>query len=86
MRGEITGYPVTNNSVDLLNPSGPGNTTASGMSYMYEGAAVLKLLPFFEISGGYRYEDVYFNEDKTKNNYSLSIVLNGIFIEGKLVF
>jgi hypothetical protein len=84
--GEITGYPITSNSVDLLNPNGSANTTATGISYMYEGAVVFKPIPMFEISGGYRYEDVFFNENTASNNYSLSIIMNGIFIEAKAAF
>ncbi len=86
LRGEIIGYPVTSNTVDYINPSGPGSTKSTGSSYMYEAAAVLKPLPFFEVSGGYRYEDIFFGEDIKTNNYSLSIKLSGIFVEGKISF
>ena len=86
LRGEIIGYPLTSNTVDYINPSGPGSTKSTGTSYMYEAAAVLRPLPFFEVSGGYRYEDIFFGEDIKTNNYSLSIKLSGVFVEGKISF
>ncbi len=86
LRGEVAGYPLTSNNVDFLNPQGAGITKASGISYMYEGALVLKLIPFIEINGGYRFESIYFNEDITTNNFDLLIKHSGIFVEGKIAF
>ncbi|MCX5777020.1 MAG: hypothetical protein NTX32_05270 [Candidatus Firestonebacteria bacterium] len=85
-RGEVAGFPLTSDNVDYLNPQGAGKTTAAGMSYMYEGALLLKVIPFLEFSGGYRFESIYFNEAPASNNFDLLIKHSGIFIEGKLAF
>ncbi|MEI6846072.1 MAG: hypothetical protein WCK36_03385, partial [Candidatus Firestonebacteria bacterium] len=86
VRGEISGYPLTSDNVDYLNPMGAGKTKSTGISYMYEGALVARPIPFLEISGGYRFESVYFNENTAANEFDLLITHTGIFVEGKLAF
>ncbi|OGF50828.1 MAG: hypothetical protein A2044_06550 [Candidatus Firestonebacteria bacterium GWA2_43_8] len=86
IRGEIAGFPLTSDNVDLLNPQGAAVTKATGMSYMYEGALVIRPVPFVEVAGGYRFESIYFNEDPAITNFDLLIKHSGIFVEAKLAF
>jgi hypothetical protein len=86
VRGEIAGFPLTSDNVDYINPQGAGKTTATGMSYMYEGALVIRPIPFVEIAGGYRFESIYFNEDPATTNFDLLIKHSGIFVDAKLAF
>ena len=86
VRAELEGYPLTSNNVDYINPSGAGKTSVTGLSYMYEGALVVRPVPLLEINAGYRFESVYFNENKISGDFDLLIKQSGLFAGVKMAF